>query len=417
MNILWLCNMMPGKVKQALDGDSNASGLWVDQMLEGIRRDESLHMHILCPGNGAKGTLDEHCSFRTFSLGLPYVYNPDLENAFRQELRTFRPDVVHIWGTEYAHTLAMVNACEQEQLLDHMVISIQGLCSVYAGHYSEGLPHSVYTGYTFRDALRRDNISQQTRKFALRGQLEIQALEKARHVIGRTDWDRACCFQINPEARYHFCNETLRRDFYEGQWRYEDCRKHRIFASSCSYPVKGFHYLLEAFAQVVKHYPDATLAVTGKDLRSIPAHRLGSYQKYLLKLMKQYHIGDKVEFLGGLSAQKMKEQYLQANVFVLPSTIENSPNSLGEAMLLGVPCVAADVGGVSNMLVNREEGFIYQPTAPYMLAYYMDKVFAMEDQSVALGQKAKVHAERTHSFGTNLDTLLEIYRTVGKETL
>ena len=57
---------------------------------------------------------------------------------------------------------------------------------------------------------------------------------------------------------------------------------------------------------------------------------------------------DKIEFLGRLSAEGMKQAYLDANVFVMPSTIENSPNSLGEAMLLGVPCVAADVGGVAE---------------------------------------------------------------------
>ena len=413
MKLLWLCNMMPAKVAEAIRGNKNSGGLWVDRVLEGLRQQENLTIHILCPGEDAQGSLDDSCTYRTFFLGVPHRYRPELQERFQEELRHFRPDVVHIWGTEYAHTLAMVNACEKEGLLESTVISIQGLCSVYAGHYAEGLPGKVCSGYTFRDLLRQDNIDQQRRKFVLRGNLEVAALRKARHVIGRTDWDRACTKKINPNAQYHFCNETLREDFYDDQWRYEACRKHRIFASSCAYPVKGFHYLLEAFPEVLKRYPDATIAVTGKDPRKVPAYRLGSYQKYLLCLMRKNGLEGKVEFLGSLSAEKMKAAYLEANAFVLPSTIENSPNSLGEAMLLGVPCVAADVGGVSNMLVNREEGFVYQPTAPYMLAYYIDKVFAMEDQAAVLGCAARSHAQMTHDSQSNLETLVEIYRAVG----
>lgn len=415
MKLLWLCNMMPGKVKEAISGDKDASGLWVDRMLSGLRQQKDLTIHILCPGDGTRGHLDETCGYSTFSLGLPYVYRPQLEEAFRQELSSFQPDVVHIWGTEYAHTLAMVNACEKEALLDSTVISIQGLCSVYAGHYGEGLPYKVCQEYTFRDLVRRDNVEAQRKKFARRGQLEVAALKKARHVIGRTDWDRACTREINPSAQYHFCNETLREEFYSGRWDYATCRKHRVFASSCAYPVKGFHYLLEAFPEVLKHYPDATIAVTGQDLTKIPAYRLGSYQKYLLRLMKKNGLMGKVAFLGGLSAPKMKAAYLEANAFVLPSTIENSPNSLGEAMLLGVPCVAADVGGVSNMLISGKEGFVYQPTAPYMLAYYLETVFAMEDQAAAMGQAASVHAGQTHDYPANLDALLRIYRKIGRE--
>ena len=108
----------------------------------------------------------------------------------------------------------------------------------------------------------------------------------------------------------------------------------------------------------------------------------------------------------------MKENYLSANVFVLPSTIENSPNSLGEAMLLGVPCVASDVGGVKNLMTHDREGFIYQSTAPYMLAHYICRVFRMENQAQTLGAAAQTHARKTHDPDANLQALLEIYQNI-----
>lgn len=413
MKLLWLCNTSPGVIKEKISGRGKG-GLWTDHVLAGLRTRKELQIHILCPGSETvSGELDSACSFCTFRTKLPYEYLPELENMFQKELQRFQPDVIHIWGTEYAHTLAMIRAAEKERLLDQVVVSIQGLCSVYTGHYAEGVPYRVIRGATFRDILRRDNILQQQKKFALRGDLEIKALKKAGHVIGRTAWDKACTFQINPDASYYFCNETLREPFFADQWNYQACQKHRIFASSCVYPVKGFHYLLEAMAEVIKRYPDATITVTGSNYLTVSPLRQSSYQKYLAALTRKYHLEERIEFLGSLSAEGMKQAYLDANVFVLPSTIENSPNSLGEAMLLGVPCVAADVGGVTTMMTHNTEGFVYQSTAPYMLAHYIEKVFAMGEDAAAMGLSARAHALKTHDPKTNLRALLDIYQKIG----
>lgn len=411
MKLLWLCNMMPGILK------GGSGGLWVDHVLEDLRKLD-IQIRILCPGDGSQGSVDDKCSYGTFVRCVPHSYPGNLEGVFRKELETFQPDVIHIWGTEYGHTLAMAKAAQMTDLLDRTVVSIQGLCSIYTGHYAEGVPESVQKGYTFRDLMRQDNIRRQQGKFAMRGSMEVSALRLIRHVIGRTDWDLACTSQFNPQAQYHFCNETLRTCFYQDRWEYENCIKHRIFASSCAYPVKGFHYLLKAFAEVVRVYPDATLAVTGRSF--LPDGfagklRQNSYERYLAKLVKQYSLEGKIEFLGSLSAQQMKEEYRKANAFVLPSTIENSPNSLGEAMLLGVPCVASDVGGVSNLMVHGKEGYVYQSTAPYMLAHYIKQVFSREAEAANMGAAAREHACMTHDPRKNLQDLLKIYQTLAKE--
>ena len=130
---------------------------------------------------------------------------------------------------------------------------------------------------------------------------------------------------------------------------------------------------------------------------------------------EQYGVEDKIEFLGSLSGEEMKQAFLDANVFVLPSTIENSPNSLGEAMLLGVPCVAADVGGVTTMMRHRLEGEVYPSTAPYMLAFYVENIFAQGEAAEAMGAAARAHAGVTHDPEKNLADLLEIYKSLATE--
>lgn len=418
MKLLWLCNMAPSAVKSQMTGKPASNGLWIDSVLSGILYRKDIQLHILCRyREDLSGQLDNTCSYTTFTEKFPYPYLPTLEDRFSRELAAFKPDVIHIWGTEYGHSLAMVNAAQKAGYLERVVISIQGLCSVIARHYAEGVPFQVQRSYTVRDLLRKDNILQQSKKFALRGELEVNALKKVHHIIGRTHWDEGCTKHIHPEAKYYCCNETLRETFYTDYWNPQSCTKHRIFASGASYPVKGFHYLLTAFAQVLETYPDATLAVPGKSpiARTIKEKlRQSSYQKYLEELLHRYHLENKVEFLGSLSAEQMKAAYLEANVFVLPSTIENSPNSLGEAMLLGVPCVAADVGGVTTMMVHNREGYVYQSTAPYMLAHYIQKVFERKDCAETMGEAARSHAQVTHDPQKNLTDLLAIYQEVSK---
>lgn len=411
MKLLWLCNSAPGVVKSHITGKDLGAVNWVDHVLEGLRR-QGHCIRILCPGSGASGTLDEDSSYATFLMGQPWVYSEETEAFFCCQIQEIQPDVIHCWGTEYAHTHAMANAAEKTGKLDKLVASIQGLCSVIATHYTEGIPVHIQRSVTFRDFVRRDNILGQQKKFGLRGDQEVAALKKIRHVIGRTDWDRACALQINPNVTYHFCNETLRTPFYQDTWDYAACKKHHIFASSCAYPVKGFHYLLEAVAMVAREYPDVTVSVPGRSYLTVGIRRRSSYQKYLAKLTKQYGLEDKITFLGKCSDQQMKAAFLSANAFVLPSTIENSPNSLGEAMLLGVPSVAADVGGVKNLLTHGEEGFTYQSTAPYMLAWHILQIFALEDAAAPMGQKARAHALRTHDPEKNLQELIAIYEAI-----
>jgi len=415
MKLMWVCNMMPGAVQERVHGKAGSAN-WLDHALSDLRKEEHA-IRVLCRGGGQAGVLDESCSFASFKDREPWRYLPQVEEFFLRELETWQPDVIHIWGTEYAHTLAMVNAAEKAGVLSRVVISIQGLCSVYAGHYAEGVPHAIQRRYTLRDLLRRDNIACQQRRFAQRGDLEVCALKKVSHIIGRTDWDKACTYALNPGATYHYCSETLREPFYEGAWDYEKCQKHRIFVSSCVYPVKGFHYMLEAMAQVVKHYPDTTLAVPGKsflDLSPKARLRQDSYHKYLAHLVHRFGLQNRIEFLGKLSPEGMKEQYLLANVFCMPSTIENSPNSLGEAMVLGTPCISADVGGVTNMMTHGKEGYVYQSTAPYMLAHYILDVFGRGQEAATMGRAASAHAGKTHDPQQNLLDLLTIYHRIGK---
>ena len=257
--------------------------------------------------------------------------------------------------------------------------------------------------------------------FVKAGKYEEMALKKCKNVIGRTDWDRACVYQINPTAEYFFNNETLRPQFYNGQWNVNNCERHSVFISQGNYPIKGLHFAIEGLGIVKKEFPDLKVYVAGGDIVSHekmkPKWRRNAYSNYLIDLIEKNKLQDCIVFCGMLTEENMKKRFLRSNVFVSPSTIENSPNSVGEAMILGVPIVSSDVGGVKDMLNHKEEGFIYQLDAPYMLAYYISQIFRVDNVANAISERARVKACKTHSQENNAMVLKQIYRTICSNTI
>ena len=348
----------------------------------------------------------------------PYKYNKRLEERLKYIIEKAAPDVVHIAGTEYEHAAAMVRVFNKPE---KTVVSIQGLTSVYARHYMADLPIKIRYGFTFRDLVKLDNLYFDRKKYYKRGAMEKETIRGAGHIIGRTDWDNICTRLINPDAQYHYCSEILRTDFYDGsRWNMDECDSHTIFVSQGYYPIKGLHYMLEALSDIRKFYPDVRLRVAG----GVSLNNAGlknrlkqkNYQHYLAELIEKYSLAGCVEFLPPLKADEMKKMYLRSNVFVSPSSIENSPNSLGEAMMLGVPCVSSLVGGVGNMLINGVEGFTYQHDAPYMLAYYVMEIFKMQDfqrdNLESMTENAHKHALKLFDRAENAERMIKIYEAV-----
>lgn len=81
-------------------------------------------------------------------------------------------------------------------------------------------------------------------------------------------------------------------------------------------------------------------------------------------------------------------------------------------MLLGVPCVAADVGGVRNLMDHNSEGLIYEPGQVQRLADGILNLFALEDKAAVLGENARAHALKTHDPEKNLKDLIRIYQEI-----
>ena len=117
-------------------------------------------------------------------------------------------------------------------------------------------------------------------------------------------------------------------------------------------------------------------------------------------------------FTGNLPEQEMKERFLKSHVFVCASILENSPNTVGEAMLLGVPVVAAKTGGIPDMITDGQEGLLFDKGNSKKLAEAILRIFGEEALCGKISGAERRRARMAHNGVLNYERLLEIYKDI-----
>lgn len=415
--ILWIVNTIFPAPSIALGKPAPILGGWMYGMAAQLGKQHNLELAVATTYDGKE--LKEMTIDGIVYFLLPNKnnrkYNTKLELLWTKVCSSFQPDVVHIHGTEYKHGLACM------LVLPHLVyiISIQGMISVISRYYYSSISFwDILLNITFRDLIRRDTLFHQKKNFIQQGDCEKEYLLKTKHVIGRTNWDKAHSKSINPSVNYYFCNESLRQGFYSAEkWTLEKCEKHTIFLSQASYPIKGLHQVIEAMVLLRSSFPDIKLKIAGNDIVKNSTFtdkvRITGYGKYIRGLLKKYELNNNVLFLGPLDEDKMIESYQNAHVFVCPSSVENSPNSLGEAQLLGVPCIASYVGGIPDMIDHSVTGFLYRFEEVEMLAKHITDIF--NNNYISNLSVNEIHAATIrHDQIRNLNRTLDIYKIINE---
>lgn len=340
-----------------------------------------------------------------------YYLIPKSSNHWKYIRDDFKPDLIHIHGTETSIGMDFINACGNKNVL----VSIQGLVSICERYYLGGIDEkTLLFNTTLRDLVRNDTIFGQRKNMQKRGINEKSLIESVRHIIGRTSWDQAHCHVLNKSAKYHFCNESLRESFYDKKWEYKNCEKFSIFISQAHYPLKGLHKILLALPLLRAEFPNVKLYIAGNDIISKPFWRLSGFGKYIKKIIKLHNLQDIVVFTGLLSEYHMSQRYLKSNIFVCPSSIENSSNSVGEAQLLGVPCVGSYVGGMSDIIIHGETGMLYRFEEIEMLSEHIAKIFSDAEFANKLSSKEREVSSIRHDRVNNSVKLKNIYEEICK---
>lgn len=418
MKVLWTVNLIPGAVTAKLGKTSEVLGGWVESMAAQLCKNSEIELGIVCK-------CEEKLEFCETIDGITYFslyYNSktslaELEAKCAAIAESFKPDIINIEGTEFLHARAMQLAARKRDI--PAVVSLQGILN---GQYayqcgqlqvddmmlSKSLTE-IFAGWIMH--LRK------TRWYKPRMKAEKEIIENADYILGRTTWDRAHSYALNPTAKYYPCSRILRTPFYEKKWSIDKMQRHSIYVGNGYNALKGAHFVVMALPYLIKEYPDVKVYVAGykpytdNDKRS-PLKK--GYAAYLKKLVADLGVEEHIEFTGPLKAPDVAEKLANVNAYVLCSTIENSPNTLGEAMMVGTPCVSAYVGGVSDMATDGEEALFYRNDDPKLLAWNLKRIFDSDELALSLSENGKKKALVTHDPERNAQLLIDAYTNILK---
>lgn len=417
MKVLWITNILFPEAKNLLSGshnESNDSGGWLlgsAEML--IANGIELVVASVSPNVKQLTRLKgEQIVYYVLPCHNERKYHKEYEDMWRDIVLREKPEFAHIHGTEFAHGLAFLRAHTELET----VLSLQGIMSAIGENYLCGLTaKEIYSNLTIFDFFYGGSLYKKQRKVCQYAkQIETEYFRRADIIVGRTSFDKKRVLSVVPKADYRVCNESLREPFYEeDNWEYSKCKPFSIFLSQASYPLKGLHQVIKAVGIIEDEYPEIQVRVAGPDVtnnRGLKAKLLrSSYSKLISKLLEEYRLREHFTFLGPLNAQQMKREYLSANVFVCPSSMENSPNSLCEAQILGVPFIASKSGGIPDMIIPSCMDCTYRYDDYYSLAFLLRKAFT---HSIVPSVEMRKVAMIRHDRLSNFSSLLTIYNSI-----
>ena len=325
-------------------------------------------------------------------------------------IEDFKPDLIHIFGTE-----GLFNSIQLFTKIP-TVVHLQGLINPLMNSYfpigftKGSIKYSRF--FIFKNLFGLGKLSDYNR-------LNKQTIREARNLrvtnffMGRTDWDRRIVRIFNPNARYFHVDEVLRPSFYYEQQNFTriDLSKLIIVSTISSTIYKGIDVILKTAKLLVT---ETNIAFEWKIIG------LNGQDKLLKLFISELNITPEsvnVEFLGIKTPDQLKLELQNADIFIHPSYQDNSPNSVCEAQIMGLPVIACNVGGVSSIVEHKATGILVPSNGIFELTSWITELWGNEDFRKSISAKAKSIAINRHDKKIIIKDLLNVYDVIISEKL
>lgn len=417
MKVLWFTPTPCGASKKL--ESTTASGGWLSSLEQKLKENKAIELHVaFYYPKKIKNFIynevhyypiyDKRQSSKINLLINNYKeYFWGFENHNFEELKKIinkiKPDIIHYHGSEQDYGLL-----QKEVLNIPSVISIQGvLNSCYEKLYS-GMPLNLVSKYeNILSKIFLTTAKMNDKRFAYGAKREREILYASKHVIGRTDFDKHTTLAMAPNAQYHIGNEILREEFYHHIWTPKESRGDFFTITSIisSGFYKGLEVVLRTAINLKRLNFNFKWIVIGQTESSKDA-------KIISKWIKKEYIKNNIIMVGKKNASEIIEILKNSDIYCQTGHIENSPNSLCEAMILGMPIIASYAGGTCSILEHNKEGYLLQDGDSYSLAGALIEIFRNYEKAKVWGKSARDRALKRHNPSKVSQEYFNIYKTI-----
>jgi len=134
---------------------------------------------------------------------------------------------------------------------------------------------------------------------------------------------------------------------------------------------------IEGFALFHQHHPNARLSIAGT----------GEQEGMLKQLVKQLDLQHSVRFLGRLDRNEIAQLYRQADILLNTSLVDNTPNSIIEALACGLVVISSDVGGIPYLVKHQQHALLVPPRCPSAVAQQLNAAIESVQASLTIARQ------------------------------
>lgn len=410
MKVLWFNRSCPAIYKESL---GTLLGGWQDSLERILKNNTDIELYIAFNGNGSVKVIDRvtyiplNIYLSTFEkLKNQFTWTVESGKLVKQAIKTvenYKPDLIHVFGTEWPFGLIA-------KYTDiPVVVHMQGAIAPY---YNAKYPPG-YNIFTYICAMK-GNFARyiwyciQSIKQKSREKMERQVFENVKYYMGRTCWDKAVTKIYNPERMYFHVDEALRPAFINSKvtWNLneQNLKKLKLVTVGCSTLYKGLDMMIKTAKLLKQLNVDFEWNVVG---------HLPNEFRMMVEYKEKKNFSDcNINILGFMQPEDMTTLLCNSTMYVHTAYIENSPNSLCEAQILGVPVVSTNVGGISSLVGDGVDGILVPANDPFRMAYEILSLYNDKNRMRDYSIKGIARAKERHNPENIAKDLMNCYNTI-----
>lgn len=406
IKVLWFTNTSSN---YSVGNNEYNGGGWISSLEKELSRKLNIELGVSFFGQGQPNiinkngvsyyplTVDRSIKSKLKRFGSIRQQEKSQIDAILKVINQFNPDIIHVFGTEKIFGLIT------SFIRIPVVIHLQGLIIPYLNAY---FPPS----YSFVDLLLQDKSFLKSINsyigFKKSAKREKEILQNCNFFMGRTDWDHRISKLYSPDSKYFYCGEMLRDEFYLSEpWENKTLGVVIQITSTISSPMyKGADLILKT-AQILKTKTKLNFEwnVYGINEMNLAEKKTGILSKNV-----------SVQIKGVISSSELCKALKKSHCYFHSSYIDNSPNSICEAQMIGMPVISTNVGGISSLIEHNKTGILLPSNDPFLAASYITQIVNNQDFAIELGKNARKSALKRHNKELIITDIIKAYTSINE---